>query len=76
MHDSFNSIIVHPSLNRLDLLLLRLHRPLILATFPIIPVRHLLVAATALMRRVVFLGDVGVGIGLEVLVEALVVFVG
>ena len=64
------------SFRRLDLLLLRFRRPLILATFPIIRVRHVLVAPAALVRRVVLLGHVGVGTGLEVLVQALVVFVG
>ena len=83
MHDSTRAVkylevflAKPPSLGRLDLFLLRLRRPLVLATFPIVRVRHLVVAPTALVRRVVLLGHVGVGIGLEVFVEALVVFVG
>lgn len=66
----------HPSLARFNLLLLWLRRPLILAAFPIIRIRHLIVAPAALVRRVILLRDVGFGIGLEVFVEALVVFVG
>lgn len=66
----------HPSLARFNLLLFWLRRPLILAAFPIIRIRHLVVAPAALVRRVILLRDVGFGIGLEVLVEALVVFVG
>ena len=64
-----------PSIRRFDLLLLRLRRSLILAAFPVVRFRHLLVASTALVCRVVFFGHVGVGIGLEIFIEALVVFV-
>ena len=64
------------SLRSLDLLLLRLCRPLVLAAFPTIRVRHLVVASTALMRRVVLFCHVGIRVRLEVFVEAFVVFVG
>ena len=82
MHDSSNyrqlSFVVepaHPSLAGLDLLLLRF---IILAPFPIIPVRirHLLVTPAAVVRRVVLLRHIGLGTGLKILVETLVVFVG
>ena len=65
----------HPSLIRLDLLLLRF---VLLAPFAVVPVRirHLLVAPAALVRGIVLLRDIGLGAGLKVLVEALVVFVG
>ena len=65
---------VHPSLVRLDLLLLRFILLAPSAVVPI-PIRHLLVTATALVRRVVLLRHIGLGTGLEILVEALVVFV-
>ena len=70
-------VLIRSSTRRFDLLLLRLRGPLILAPLPIaVRIRHLVIAPTALVRRVVLFGDVGVGIGLEVFVEALVVFVG
>ena len=73
---SFSTLLyrARPSLARLDLLLLRC---VLLAPFPIVPVRvrHLLVTPAALVRRVVLLRHVGLGTGLKILVEALVVFV-
>lgn len=65
-----------PLLRSLDLLLLGLCRPLVLAAFATIRVRHLVVASTALVRRVVLFCHVGIRVGLEILVEAFVVFIG
>ena len=64
------------SCRRLDLLFLGLGRSLILATFSTIRIRHLLVTPTALVCRVILFGHIGVGVGLKVLVEALVIFIG
>ena len=78
MYDSltlFKSVFAGPSLHCFDLLLLGLRRLLILAAFPIIRIRHLLVAPTALVCRVILFCHVGIRVRLEVFVEALVVFV-
>lgn len=63
-------------LGSLHLFLLRLHRPLFLIPIPI-RINHFLITptATAFMRRVVFLRHVGIGIGLEILVFGLRIFV-
>ena len=65
-----------PSLCSLDLLLLRLCRPLVLAAFATVPVRHLVIASTALVRRVVLFCHVGIRVRLEIFVEAFIVFIG
>ena len=65
-----------PSLRSLDLLLLRLCRPLVLAAFATIRVRHLVVASTALVGRVVLFCHVRIRVRLEIFVEAFVVFIG
>ena len=65
-----------PSLRSLDLLFLRLCRPLVLAAFATIRVRHLVVASTALVRRVVLFCHVGIRVRLEIFVEAFVVLIG
>lgn len=78
MHDSLTlckSLLACPSLRCFDLFILGLHRSLILAAFPTIPIRHLLVAPTALVCRVKLFGHIGIRIRLEVFIEALVIFV-
>ena len=67
-----------PFLPRLDLLLLRLHAPLILlSSIPILSIRHLLVtpAPATHMIGVIFFRYIALGIGLEVLVYGFIVFI-
>lgn len=74
MPDSL-TLISCQSLRCFGLLLFGFCRSLILAALPVLPVRHLLVTPAALVGGVVLFGHVGVGVGLEVFVKALVVFV-
>lgn len=78
MHDSLpllNFFLACPLLRCFGLLLLGLCRSLILAPLAAIRIRHLLITSTALVCRVILFGHIGVGVGLKVFVEALVVFV-